>query len=692
MSDTQTQHQHTNRLINETSPYLLQHAHNPVDWYAWGEEALQKAKQEDKPILLSVGYSACHWCHVMERESFENEDIAAMMNSHFVPIKVDREERPDIDGIYMQAVQGMTGQGGWPMTVFLTPEGEPFYGGTYFPPEPRHGMPAFRTVLTSVATAYDEKQDDIARNVAALRDHLHTGLQFAGQPSGETMTIAALDTAMEAIATEFDWVNGGFRGAPKFPQPMILDFLLRQHVRTGSAQALDMAERTLQKMARGGLYDQLGGGFHRYSVDAVWLVPHFEKMLYDNALLVPVYLHAYQLTGNDFYRRVATETLDWVTREMVDAAGGFYATLDADSEGHEGKFYIWTPDELTALLDADDARLVAAYYDVTTRGNFEGVNILHVGEALAAVAERVGVASSVMQAALDRARPILLAAREKRVHPGRDEKVLTAWNGLMLHAFAEAAAVLDRADYRATAERAADFALTTLRRDGLLLRTYKDGQSKLNGYLEDYAFLTDGLLALYEATFDPRWLSEAHTLAATMVAQFWDDTNGGFFDTGRDHEALIARPKSVFDNAIPAGNSVAVETLQRLAVIYDDRGYAEKADRVLRDLWEPMTRYPTGFGRILCALDFALATPQEVALVGELDAPDTAALVNVLHRRFRPNTVTALRRPGTPEDDQPALLHARDQIDGHATASVCERYACKLPVTTPGALAAQLGD
>ncbi|MCA1670133.1 MAG: thioredoxin domain-containing protein, partial [Thermomicrobia bacterium] len=350
-----------NRLAHETSPYLLQHKDNPVDWYPWGEEALRRARAEGKPILLSIGYAACHWCHVMEHESFEDPATAALMNEQFVSIKVDREERPDLDTIYMAAVQAITGQGGWPMTVFLTPEGEPFYGGTYFPPEPRHGMPAFRTVLTSVATAYDEKRDDIARNVAALRDHLHTGLQFAGESSGETMTTAALD----------------------------------------------MAERTLQKMARGGLYDQLGGGFHRYSVDAVWLVPHFEKMLYDNALLVPVYLHAYQLTGNHFYRRVATETLDWVTREMVDAAGGFYATLDADSEGDEGKFYIWTPDELTTLLDADDARLVAAYYDVTTRGNFEGVNILHVGEALAAVAERVGVAPSVVQAALDRARPIL---------------------------------------------------------------------------------------------------------------------------------------------------------------------------------------------------------------------------------------------------------------------------------------------
>ena len=681
-----------NRLANETSPYLLQHKENPVDWYPWGEEALYRARTEGKPILLSIGYAACHWCHVMEHESFEDAETAALMNERFVSIKVDREERPDLDTIYMAAVQAITGQGGWPMTVFLTPDGEPFYGGTYFPPEPRHGMPAFRTVLTSVATAYAEKRDDIARNVAALREHLQTGLQFAGQQDGESATSAALDAAIDAIAREFDWVNGGLRGAPKFPQPMTLDFLLRQYLRTGSVQTLDMAERTLQKMAGGGIYDQLGGGFHRYAVDAVWLVPHFEKMLYDNALLVPVYLHAYQITGNDFYRRVVTETLDWVMREMVDPAGGFYSTLDADSEGHEGKFYVWTPDELTAILGADDARLVAAYYDVTARGNFEGMNILHVGAPLPAVAERVGVDPAAVQVALDRARPLLLAARERRVHPGRDEKVLTAWNGLMLRAFAEAAAILERLDYRATAERAADFALRALRRDGLLLRTYKEGQSKLNGYLEDYAFLADGLLALYEATFDPRWLAEAHVLAETMVAQFWDDTDGGFFDTGRSHEALIARPKSVFDNAIPAGNSVAVSVLQWLAVLFDDSAYEEKANRVLRGLWEPMTRYPSGFGRILCALDFQLAMPQEVALVGEPDAPDTTALVNILRRRFRPNTVIALRRPDASEDDSPALLRNRDQIDGQATAYVCERYACQLPVTTPDALAEQLGD
>ena len=405
--------------------------------------------------MLSIGYAACHWCHVMEHESFEDPATAALMNELFVNIKVDREERPDLDTIYMAAVQAITGQGGWPMTVFLTPDGEPFYGGTYFPPEPRHGMPAFRTVLTSLAEAYEQRRGDIAQNAAVLRERLQSGLQFAGQRGDGALTAAALDAAVDRLAKEFDGVHGGFGGAPKFPQPMTLDFLLRQHARTGSAQSLDFAERTLQKMAGGGLYDQLGGGFHRYSVDARWLVPHFEKMLYDNALLVPVYLHAYLLTGNPLYRRVVTETLDWVTREMVDAAGGFYSTLDADSEGHEGKFYVWSLDELTALLGDEDAPLVAAYYDVTRRGNFEGANILNVPQPIEVVAERIGVAVAAIQQALDRARPILLAAREQRVHPGRDEKVLTAWNGLMIRAFAEAAAMLDRADYRATAERAA---------------------------------------------------------------------------------------------------------------------------------------------------------------------------------------------------------------------------------------------
>ncbi len=678
-----------NRLANETSPYLLQHKDNPVDWYPWGEEALARARAEDKPVLLSIGYAACHWCHVMEHESFEDPATAGQMNDLFVNIKVDREERPDLDTIYMEAVQALTGHGGWPMTVFLTPEGEPFYGGTYFPPEPRHGMPAFRDILQGVAHAYRERRDDVDHNATQLRERLQGGLQFRAA-EGE-LSPDLLDTAARGLAQGFDRVQGGFGSAPKFPQPMALDFLLRQFTRTGAADQLGMVELTLEKMARGGLYDQLGGGFHRYSVDDHWLVPHFEKMLYDNALLTPVYLHAWLLTGKDLYRRIAEETLGWVVREMTDDAGGFYSTLDADSEGEEGKFYVWTPAQLVELLGEEDARLVGAYFDVTARGNFEhGASILHLPRTIDVVAERARVSIERLGEALDRARPILFAAREERVHPGRDEKILTAWNGLMIRAFAEAAVALDREDYRATAARAADFVLRELRRDGRLLRTYKDGRARLNGYLEDYAFLADGLLALYEATFDPRWLEEAQGLAETMIARFWDEEGGGFFDTSDDHEALIARPKSVFDNAIPSGNSVAVEVLQRLAVIYDNRDYAARAEQVLRGLREPMTRYPTAFGRLLAALDFALATPREVAIVGRPTAPDTAALLAVLRRRYRPHTVVALREPGAREDQQPALLRGRNLLDGQATAYVCERYACRQPVTTPDALAAQL--
>ena len=679
-----------NRLANETSPYLLQHQDNPVDWYPWGGEALGRARAENKPILLSIGYAACHWCHVMEHESFEDRDTAAIMNDLYVNVKVDREERPDLDTIYMEAVQALTGHGGWPMTVFLTPEGEPFYGGTYFPPEPRQGMPAFRDVLRGVADAYRERREDVAHNATQLREALRGGLRLQSE-EGE-LGPEILDAAVTGLGRSFDRTHGGFGRAPKFPQPMTIDFLLRQRVRTDSPAPLEMAELTLEKMARGGMYDQLGGGFHRYSVDERWLVPHFEKMLYDNALLTPVYLHAFQLTGKELYRRIATETLDWTLREMTDEGGGFYSTLDADSEGHEGKFYVWTPDELVALLGEEDARLVAAYFDVTPRGNFEGVNILHLPRTIDTVAERLKVSIERLGEALDRARPILFAAREGRVHPGRDDKILTAWNGLMIRAFAEAAWTLDRADYLAVAARAADFVLTHLRRDGRLLRTHKGGQSKLNGYLEDYAFLADGLLALYAAGFDPRWLDEARALTVTMIEQFWDEEEGGFFDTSRDHEALIARPKSVFDNAVPSGNSVAVETLQRLAIIDDRPEWAAMASRVLRGMREWMLRAPTGFGRLLSALDFELATPREVALVGRRDAPDTEALLATVRARFRPNTIVALREPGARESEQPALLRARNLLEGRATAYVCERYACKQPVTAPAALAEQLGD
>jgi uncharacterized protein YyaL (SSP411 family) len=629
----------------------------------------------------------------MEEESFEDETTAALMNSLYVNIKVDREERPDLDTIYMEAVQALTGHGGWPMTVFLTPEGEPFYGGTYYPPEPRHGMPAFRDILQGVAQAYRERPDDVAHNAAQIRERLQVGFSFGTDATAATLTVGILDEAVQRLAANFDRIHGGFGSAPKFPQGMVLDFLLRQDVRTGSGLALTKAETTLEKMARGGMYDQLGGGFHRYSVDDRWLVPHFEKMLYDNAILVPVYLHAYQLTGKDLYRRVAVETLDWVSREMTDIDGGFYSSLDADSEGEEGKFYVWSLPELEQHLGPEDARLVADYFGATARGNFEGTNILNLPRTIDVVAQRAGVDIERLGQALDRARSILFAAREERVRPGRDEKVLTAWNGLMIRAFAEAITILGDDAFRTRAEDAATFLLRRLRReDGRLLRTYKDDQSKLLGYLEDYAFLADGLLALYEATFNPRWLDEAHALAGSLLDLFWDDASGTFFDTGKDHETLIARPKSVFDNAIPSGSSVAIEVMQRLAIIFDRPSWREKVTRVLAGMREPLSRYPTGFGRFLSALDFELATPKEIAIVGALGFGDTAALLATVRSRYRPNTVLAVREPGTREAQQPALLRSRNLIDGRATAYVCQNYACQRPVTTPAELAAQLGD
>lgn len=677
-----------NRLANETSPYLLQHRDNPVNWYPWTDEALARARDEDRPILLSIGYSACHWCHVMAHESFEDQEIADLMNDLFVNIKVDREERPDLDGIYMESVQALTGHGGWPMTVFLTPTGEPFFGGTYFPPEPRQGMPGFKDVLRGVASAYRERRGDVEHNAALLRDRLRAAMQFPATPGELDADVAR--RATRGLVQQIDRMHGGFGSAPKFPQPMALDFLLRRYVRDRDASALEAAELSLEKMARGGIYDQLGGGFHRYSVDERWLVPHFEKMLYDNALLVPVYLHAFQITGKELYRRIVVETLNWVTREMTDPGGGFYATLDADSEGHEGKFYVWSIDELRALLGEEDGRLVAAYFDATERGNFEGANILHLPRDIDVVAHRTGVGIERLGEALDRAREQLLEARERRVRPGRDEKILTAWNGLMIRAFAEAGAILERDDYRGMAEQAATYLLSMRFPDGRLPRASTGGEARLNGYLEDYAFLADGLLALYETTFAPRWLEELRWVVRIMVEQFWDPVDGGFFDTGRAHEQLITRPKSVLDNAIPAGNSVAVDVLQRLGALDALPDYSDRATRILRALQAPMSQHPTAFGRLLSAFDFAAAPPREVALAGRATAPDMVALLRVIRAKFRPTLVLALCDPDQPDQTLPALLQGRDTLDGRATAYVCERRACKLPVTTPEELAALL--
>jgi uncharacterized protein YyaL (SSP411 family) len=677
-----------NRLADETSPYLLQHKDNPVDWYPWGPEAFDKARAEDKPVLLSVGYSACHWCHVMEHESFEDPDVARLMNELYVNIKVDREERPDVDGIYMQAVQALTGRGGWPMTVFLTPDGRPFYGGTYYPPEDRHGLPSFSRVLTSIAQVYRANRGDVEKAAQQIQGQLSATETL--RPGADLLTEDILHVAYSAIAQNHDAVNGGFGGAPKFPQPMTLDFLLRYHHRTRSPGALEIVERTLRRMALGGMYDQAGGGFHRYSTDAVWLVPHFEKMLYDNAQLARVYLDAYRVTGSAFYRRLAEETLDYVLREMTNPEGGFYSTQDADSEGEEGKFFLWTRDEIAQVL-GDDAETIGRYFGVTEEGNFEGRNILYAPIAPEDFAALNAMEPEEFAPVLQSAKTRLYAARERRVRPDRDEKVLTAWNGMMMRAFAEAGAVLGVERYVEAASRNADFLLANLFADGRLLRTWKDGRAKLKAYLEDYALLIDGLLATYEATFELAYLRRALELGDDMVRLFWDEGVNGFFDTAIDHETLIARPRDFFDNATPSGTSSASDVLLRLAVLTGDTERERRAVACLRALAPVVQRAPTGFGRLLAALDFHLSRVLEVAVVWADSASATEALVAVVREAYRPNSVLVGAREGEGADLTP-LLQARIAAGGQATAYVCERFVCRQPVTDPGALRGQLGE
>ena len=676
-----------NRLAHETSPYLLQHKDNPVDWHAWGLEALEKAKSGDKPIFLSIGYAACHWCHVMEHESFENSETAALMNDLFVNIKVDREERPDLDSIYMSAVVALTGQGGWPMSVFLTPEGVPFFGGTYYPPRPTHGLPSFPQVLRGVADAWRTRRAEVTKGGEDVLQHVRQNelVGLAGRP--EPLERATLQAAVQGLWRQFDWKHAGWGGAPKFPQPMTVEFLLRTHHLTGESTPLEMATKTLTRMARGGMYDQLGGGFHRYATDAVWLAPHFEKMLYDNAQLARVYVHAWQLTGDPEYQRVAEEVLDYVLREMTDPAGGFYSSQDADTEGHEGKFFVWSAAEIDAALGVD-AALFKDAYGVTAAGNFEGQNILFAGNQPAALAAHHGRPEAEVRQRLEAARQTLFAAREQRVRPGLDDKVLAAWNGLMLAAFAEAARAFDSAPYRAAAIKNADFILGALRRpDGRLHRSWRQGQARLDGYLEDYANAAEGLLALYETTFDPRCYTAARELMDHMLAHF-SDPQGGFFDTSDEHERLVTRPKDLQDNATPAGNSMAVTVLLKLAALGGDTPYAERAEAALRSVQPVLAQYPTAFAQWLSALSFAVAVPREVALIGEPADAGLQALLNVVREGYRPFHVVALKSPG--EASPVPLLSGREQIDGRATAAVCYHFACRLPVTEPSALREQL--
>ncbi len=671
-----------NRLIHESSPYLLQHAHNPVNWYPWGKEALNLAQTQDKPIFLSIGYSACHWCHVMAHESFENEATAAIMNEHFINIKVDREERPDLDSIYMDAVLAITGgHGGWPMSLFLTPAGVPFYGGTYYPPTPRPGSPAFEQVLLGIAHAYRAQPEQVNQNGEALTARIQGGFSLKEATGFEP---AIRDLAIQALSYNFDKVNGGFGDAPKFPQPTIYDFLLRAHHRNRQPGLLQMIELSLQKMADGGMYDQLGGGFHRYSVDAVWLTPHFEKMLYDNALLARLYLHAYQLTGNPFYRNIVEETLDYVIRGMTDPAGGFYSSQDADSEGEEGKFFLWTPAEINSVLGQADGQLFCAAYNVQPGGNFEGKSILNRPVPLHQLADQLGLTEAELAQSLRGSRAKLFATREQRPKPARDEKVLTAWNGLMLAALAEAARVLNRPDYLEVAHRNAEFTLLTMLRNGRLFRTWtpQTGVPKLMGYLEDYAFYADGLLALYQTTFAPRWFQHARQLMDVVLEQFADSEDGGFFDTAADHETLIARPKNMQDNAIPCGNSMTARVLLLLAAYTGNSRYEQPAIEALAALQQPMRQYPAAFTTWLGNFEFALARPKEVAIIGLPDQDDTRQLLAVAQQPYRPNQIVTVTAP-TDTTSHPELAHNRPTLNGQATAYVCHNFTCQQPVVTP---------
>ena len=668
-----------NRLANESSPYLLQHAENPVDWHPWGPEALERARSEDKPILLSIGYSACHWCHVMERESFEDDDTARFMNDNFVPVKVDREERPDLDSIYMEAVQGITGHGGWPLTAFLDPDGVPFYGGTYFPPEPRQGMPSFRMVMEAIAESWATQREQIRAAAPRVRQQLSAIGRL--EPSPDPLDARMVRDAVRALRREADMQNGGFGGAPKFPPASALELLLTHGV-------TDAVELALDRMAAGGIYDHVGGGFARYSVDAEWLVPHFEKMLYDNALLARAYLHGWQVLGHERYRRVAEETLQWALREMRGPEGGFQSALDADSEGEEGRFYVWTPDEIREALAAKGlegrADEVMRHLGVTEGGNFEGRNILHLPG---------GAPDDDQPEWYEEVRRALYGHRSRRVWPGRDDKRLTSWNALMISALADAGAALPCGDYLDAAVAAAEFAWTEMRDDdGRLLRTYKDGEAKLNAYLEDYAYLLEALLALYEATFDVRWFDAARETADRMVAIFADAENGGFFMTASDHEELVARRKDVDDHPIPSGNSSAASGLLRLAALTGEAEYERHAVGVLRLLHRAATRHPQALANLLRAMDFHLEGVREVALVAPANgspAKSLSDLAAVVRSRFRPRVVLAGGEEGT---ERPELMLQRVTVEGRAAAYVCENFACRAPVSDPADLAAALGD
>jgi uncharacterized protein len=672
--------ENTNRLARETSPYLLQHAHNPVDWYPWGEEAFAAARERSKPILLSVGYSACHWCHVMEHESFENEEIAALMNSEFVNVKVDREERPDVDEIYMGAVQLLTGRGGWPMTVFLTPDGEPFYGGTYYPPTDRHGMPGFPRVLTAVAEAWRERPDDIKSTVGRLLEGMKK-LDRAKE-SDKPLDASIVARAADQLAQGYDRRFGGLGRAPKFPNTMAFALFLRVWEATGRRNFLDMTTHTLTKMAEGGIYDHLGGGFHRYSVDERWLVPHFEKMLYDNSQLAPLYLDAYRASGEAFFAEIARGILDYVLREMTSPEGGFYATQDADSEGVEGKFFVWTKDEVVAILGEDAAEIFCRVYDVTPEGNFEHANILHrtlTDEQAAKMFQRDLAETTKMLAG---ARQKLFEVREERVKPFRDEKIVAAWNGLIISAFAKAYALFDDEKYRAAAERALTFIDAKLWQDGRLRHVFKDGEARVPAFLDDVAALGLGSLDLFEATSDPVHLGRAEQLARIAIEGFWDEREGGFFFTPADHEKMIVRTKPAYDGSVPSGNSLAADLLLRLHHWTGDATVLEKAERVLKLYRDSAEENPFAHANLLAVIDLHARGPEEVVVVANGGAAGGAELLRPVRRSYRANRFVFAYDPAAPPARLPPFATDKPMTDGRPTAYVCRGFTCSAPATT----------
>ena len=672
--------EHTNRLIHETSPYLLQHAHNPVDWYPWSEEAFEKAKKENKPVLLSIGYSACHWCHVMERESFENEKIAALMNELFVNIKVDREERPDLDEIYMNAVQMLTGRGGWPMTMFLTPEGKPFYGGTYFPPEDRQGMPGFPRILQGVAQAYRERPADVEKSVGQILETLHHMAE--SQPSENDFAPGIIAESCEKIARAYDSENGGLGQAPKFPNPGVYELFLRYYSESGDERYLTMVAQTLSKMAQGGIYDHVGGGFHRYSVDAKWLVPHFEKMLYDNAQLLRIYSQAYLITREPLYKTVVEESARYLLREMHQPEGGFYSTQDADSEGEEGKFFVWTLAEIDALLGAEDGEVFARMYDVTEEGNFEEKNILHPILTVDQASKFFRKEKSEIEALIARTKEKLFTAREKRIKPFRDEKIIAAWNGLLLSGLAEAIKITGASSCLEASRRTVEFIFGRMFRDGYLLHVYKDGQAKLRGYLDDYAFVALGLLDLYEVLLDRSLIDRAMELADIMLREFWDERGGGLFYTGKSHEPLISRAKPVFDASIPSGNAIAAQLLLRLYHLVGAEDYHTRAETILRSYYDAMVSQPFGFAHMLCALDQYLHPAKEIVIVGERSDARTTDLIKEIHSLYLPNKAVLIFAPGESLEKVSPLMVGKQQIDGRPTAYVCQNFTCSAPVTS----------